>query len=106
MKIPDWWQALLLALAAYRTWRLIGLDTITAGWRHRVTRLGVWRNEDTIPFDYRAGLAEWLQCPWCLGSWCALVWWVVWELWPHGALVAAAPFAVASAVGLIAGRLE
>ncbi len=90
--IPNWYAALLLALAAYRVWRLFALDTIL----------------DPV----RRGLAsgsrreEFLTCPFCLGSWIALASWVAWVAWPHGTLVAAAPFAIMAVVGLVGSRLD
>ncbi len=97
MSAPDWWQATLLALAAYRCWRLLGWDDITEPARLWAVRFG----KD----GYRAKLAAFLQCGWCLGTWLALAWWAAWEAWPHGALVAAAPLAIAAAVGSLA-RLD
>jgi len=55
---------LLIALAAYRAWRLLALDAIAAPLRLRL----------------RGCAAELVSCPWCLGTWLtagfwALAWW-------------------------------
>jgi Protein of unknown function (DUF1360) len=101
--VPGPWQAVLLALAAYRLWRLAALDVITQQLRHWVTR---WPGfEDAVPTGYRAELAQFIQCPWCLGFWVAACWWAAWIAWPHAALVAAAPFAISAAVGVL-GRFD
>lgn len=95
--VPDWWQFVLLTLAAYRVWRLGAWDKVTERWRFRLVRFN--------RLGYRAGLAEFMQCPWCLGFWIVLAWWAAWLAWPHGTLVAAAPFALSTAVGTL-GRLD
>ena len=86
--IPSWYALILLTLAAYRTWRLLAEDTILDRPRSRLIR--------------REGVSEFVSCPWCLGFWLAVVWWAAWWAWPHGVLVAAAPFAVSALVGLFA----
>lgn len=89
--IPGVWAFALLALASYRSWRLLAEDSI-------LNRPRAWavRSE---------GVSEFLSCPWCAGFWVALAWWGAWLLWPHGALVAAVPFALAAAVGAAASLL-
>jgi len=96
--VPDWWQALLLALAAYRFWRLLAWDEITEPARLRLVRYGK-RN-------YRAKLADFIQCPYCLGAWISIAWWGAWMLNEHWTTVAAVPFAISTAVVLIAVRHE
>lgn len=93
MRIPDWWQFLLLATANYRLWRLLAVDEI--GDRPRNWLL------DRAPW-----MQKWLECPWCAGAWLAVGWWGAWQAWPHGSLVAAAPFAISLAAGLIARNLD
>ncbi len=101
--IPSWLGLILLALAAYRTWRLLAEDTILDPVRGRIYR---WVD----PESKRAmRLYEFLSCPWCLGTWVAAMWWASWYVWPHGTSIVAAPFAVAALVGVIAsvvGALE
>ena len=50
---------LLLVLASYRLWRLLGRDEITKLDRERL-----------LAHD-RVWLTAAIECPWCLGSYCA-----------------------------------
>ncbi len=85
--MPSWLLFVLLVLACYRTWRLIGKDDITQPLRR------------PLPDFVRKGV----ECPWCAGTWLALVGvflthhFVV-ELAPHWLLWAAG---VACGVGLL-----
>lgn len=90
--IPAAWPFALLALAAYRSWRLLAVDTI-------LDRPRAWlvRSE---------GASEWLNCPWCSGAWVALIWWAAWFAYPHGALVATVPFALSAALAAVAQTLD
>jgi hypothetical protein len=76
----------LVALAAYRSWKLVGDDDIAAGFRARLP----------------AGPGTFVGCPWCAGSWVAAGWWAAWEQWPDGTATAAIPFALATLVGVLA----
>jgi hypothetical protein len=101
--IPDWWTLILLGLAAYRIYRLIAMDTlldIPRAWLVGLPRN--WREGMALPQGYRSRIAEFLVCPWCLGFWVSLGWWAAWQQWPREALIVAAPFALSTAVGLIA----
>ena len=100
MSIPDWYEALLLSLAAWRVWYLLAEDDILDRPRRYVTRLGSkWEKEgDPVPPGYRIGLANFLTCPYCFGAWVALGWWGAWLIWPHGTLVAAVPFVLSAGV--------
>ena len=49
--------ALLIGMAAYRLWRLVGADSITAGFREAI---------EGVPW-----LWEWVNCHWCSGTWIA-----------------------------------
>lgn len=102
MKVPDWWTLVLLGGASFRVFRLIAMDTILDKPRGWLVGLGVWKEGMPVPSNYRKGLAEFLVCPWCLGFWVTLAWWLAWQEWSHGALVVAAPFAISAAVGLLA----
>lgn len=86
--IPNWWQFLLLALAAYRVWRLIAFDEVTA---HARSRLAGHPTLETFT-----------RCPWCFGFWITLALWAAWWVWPHPILVALAPLAISTLVGLTA----
>ena len=93
---PGPWAFALLALAAFRVWKLAADDAIL-----------------DRPRDWllaRAGtsskLALFLVCPWCAGFWITVAWWAAWWTWPHWTLAAAAPFALSAAVGLLASALD
>lgn len=105
MSVPGWWALVLLALAAFRIFRLVGEDTILDGPRSRLLRLGNWQEGQPVPSAYRAKWAEFITCPWCAGFWITLAWWGAWQVWPHGSLVVAAPLAISALVGLVA-RLD
>jgi hypothetical protein len=78
---------------------------------HRVTRLAV---EDTIadrPRNWvfmRTPWPEWteklLSCPWCFGWWASLACAVLYLNWPVVTVALALPWALSSAVGLLAAR--
>ena len=86
MTFPNWYGLLLLALAAYRTWKLLAEDTITEGLRKRIGP-----GKRTV----------FLECPWCAGFWIALAWWGLYQLWPSGTLIAAIPFVASAIVGIL-----
>lgn len=48
-------EILIIGLVAYRLWRIIGKDSITAGLRDRL--------------DRHPRLDDFIGCPWCLGFW-------------------------------------
>lgn len=103
MSIPSPWAFALLTLAAFRTWRLLAIDTfpLVEKLRNRV----IWKGpigDQRIRFS----LAEFLKCPYCLGAWVTLGWWGAWLAWPQGTVVAAVPFALSAAIGTWATRLD
>lgn len=62
--------AVLIALTAYRIWRLVALDAVTDSLRLRF-----------VPPASKREL--FLECPWCLGTWlAAVVWGVTWAFVP------------------------
>ena len=101
----SWLAALILALAAWRVWHLLAEDLILEPVRRYVTRLpDDWEEGDKIPSSYRENVAEFINCPFCLGFWVALGWVGAYALWPDATLWVAAPFALnAAAIG--AGRI-
>ncbi len=99
--IPSWWQFVILALAAFRIWRLIGIDDITAGLRDRVTHRSM---ADTD--GYRPTFDKFLGCPWCAAAWIALALTAAWWIWPHATLLVCVPFAVSAVVGLVSKNLD
>ena len=100
MNIPDWYEIILLSLAAWRIFQLIAVDSILDRPRRYVTRLGKkWEKEgDALPKEYREKWALFLQCPYCLGFWIGLAWWGAWLIWPYETLVAAVPFVISAGV--------
>jgi hypothetical protein len=93
-RIPDWWEFVLLFLAAYRFWRLLALDAVIDRWRQPVLR--------RIPEKLHEGV----ECPFCFGFWVVAGWWLAWQAWPHWTLVAATPFALSAAVGVFTVRFD
>jgi hypothetical protein len=90
----------LLILASHRVTRLIGWDTLTARWRARLTGYSDTGERNRYPHN-RKTLGEFIHCPWCLGFWVSLAWYLAWQEWPQGTLDVAIPFAISSAVGLV-----
>lgn len=104
MTLPEPWVGVLLALAAYRVFRIVGYDTITQPVRERVTG---YKDSDELPADVeRAYLAKLVRCPWCLGWWISLGVWLVYETWPYTTARLAVPFALSAAVGMIGRNLD
>lgn len=95
--IPSFLGLTLLGLAAYRTWRIVGEDTIT----ERLRKQFAWKFNKSGGPTRSVAVLDFISCPWCLGFWIALAWWGAWQLWPHATLVAAGAMAVAAVVGLI-----
>jgi hypothetical protein len=96
VNVPDWYEAVLLALAAWRSFQLVAFDDILDRPRRYVTRLGSeWTQEgDKVPDDYRFRLANFITCPYCMGAWITAAWWGAWQVWPHSTLVVAALLAL------------
>lgn len=98
--VPSVWEALLLALAAYRTWRLLAEDSILDRPRRWLLHLGPdWQEDgDPVPDDYRQPWAVFLTCVYCAGSWSAVGWWAAWLVFGDWALMFAVPWALSSLV--------
>jgi hypothetical protein len=90
----------ILILASHRVTRLIGWDTITARWRSRLIGYGDDGQRNRWPANHKT-IGEFVHCPWCLGFWVCLAWYLAWRQWPESTLTVAIPFALSSAVGLI-----
>lgn len=101
-----WWlDALLLALAAWRVWHLLAEDLILEPARRYITRLPQdWKEGDRLPDRYRDGLADFINCPFCLGFWVALGWVGLYAVSAYWALWIALPFAL-NALAIGVGRL-
>jgi hypothetical protein len=86
VNIPNWYEALLLALAAWRVFQLLSEDEILERPRRYVT----------ARLDEKWEL--FLLCPYCAGFWIGVVWWVAWLIWPYETLVVAVPWAISAGV--------
>ncbi len=98
--IPDWWEFALLALAAFRVWKLLAEDVIFDRFRERLLELF-----ETNPARASA-IFGFLACGWCLGFWVAVAWWLAWLVWSYGVLVFATPWALATIVGVLVQALN
>lgn len=99
MSVPDWWEVLLLSLAAYRVFRLIAEDDILEGPRRRLLRMAAdWEEGQDLPEEYRDKLALFIDCPACCGFWISVAWFGVWQIFPHETLVFAAVWAISAIV--------
>ena len=102
MTIPEPWEAVLLALAAYRLWRLLALDEILRPVRERAIHRAEKPGEIYVgKGSYREELDIFVHCPWCLGFWIALGFTGAWWAWPDATLTVAVPLAASAAVGLL-----
>jgi hypothetical protein len=88
VSIPNWYEFLLLGLAAWRTYQFIGQDTIIDRPRRYITSKS--EHVETM-----------IECPYCSGFWIALVWWGAFQLWEHGSVVVAAAIALTALVPII-----
>jgi len=94
--IPEPWEFALLALAAFRIWKLIGDDAV-------LDRPRAWALAQLdARFSNKGDVLDYfITCPWCAGFWISLAWWGAWLLWPHGTLVAAALWSLSAVVGYL-----
>jgi len=105
--IPDWFSFVVLALAAYRTWRLIAEDDILNRPRKWLLRLPrEWADGDEEVDGYRKELHLFLFCPWCAGFWISLAWWGAWMIFGDWATVFAVPWAMSLIVGVVRRNLD
>lgn len=113
---PGWWTVVLLALAAFRTYRLAARDTITEPIRGAVT----YPDEEAVTLDHvpvdrirvvgevelpkplRVYVSTLLRCPWCLGFYSSVGWWLAWSAEPRWTLWIAVPWALSGLLGLAA----
>lgn len=103
MTYPTSYETILLIAAAYRTFRLIGYDTVLNPLRERIVRRSKAQEDPSL---YRRDLDVFLHCPWCLGFWSAVGWWLAWTQWESFTIWFAVPFAIAAGVGLITKNLD
>ncbi len=99
MNAPDAWEAVLLGLAAWRTFQLIAFDEILDRPRRWVLRLGDWHEGDPVEDfpkeEYRLSAARFMTCPYCLGAWIAGSWWLAFQCSERWSLIFASLFALA-----------
>jgi hypothetical protein len=106
MSIPNWFEFALLSLAAYRVFRLLSEDTVLDRPREYVVGLSGWQEGRPTPPGYRVRLAEFLLCSSCFGFWISVAWWLSYQLWEYGTVVAAVPFAISTVVIAVASLLN
>ena len=82
-------EILVVGIVAYRLWRIVGADTIT----------------EPVREGRSDGVREFLECPWCSGTWIAFVVTVgAWAAgWVSGPPVLVA-LGAAAVVGLVGDR--
>lgn len=93
--IPDWWEAVILGLAAWRVFHLLAFDDILNVPRNYISGLS---QRATSRAGGREKVMEFIECPYCFGFWIALAWWGAWYIWPHETLVAGVPFMLSAAL--------
>lgn len=93
MKIPDWYELVLLGIASWRTFNLLAYDKILEGPRRWLTRLPYdWDATKELPEEYKMKWALFINCPYCAGFWVGVVWFAAWEITPFWTTVATIPF--------------
>lgn len=103
MRLPDWWEFLLLALAACRLTRLAGWDVFPLAITVRDWVVGRYE-PDMRP--RREWLDHMLACPFCVGWWISLGLYGLWLAAPTVTLYMAVPLALSGTVGLISKNLD
>jgi hypothetical protein len=100
MEIPNWYSLFLVSAAAWRTFQLISQDEILDRPRRWFMRLGdSWKKDgDPVPDNYRVQWALFILCPYCLGAWVGLAWWVAWQIDSFWTEVVAIPFVISAGV--------
>jgi hypothetical protein len=121
LREPSWWEFVLLGLAAFRVYRLIARDTVTEPIREAISypdaaavslddsadRIEVvGEGFPSLPKSWRVYLSTLLRCPWCMGFYVSVAWWIFWLVAPHAALWLATPWAIAAVVALLAKNLD
>lgn len=117
------WEFVVVALGAFRLWRIAARDTITEKAREAVTGYDddeapplkaaeSSRPPSTIEDENRYGswrvsvyLSALIRCPWCLGFYVSVGTYVAWRLWPDATIVAATVLALSTLLGLL-GKLD
>jgi hypothetical protein len=90
VSVPEPWEAIILALATYRVYRLLAEDTI-------LDRPRAWLIK-RMPAKFTVGLT----CPWCAPPYILAGWFGLWQWEPRWTLVFASFAAILTAVGMMA----
>lgn len=126
MRHPDWYALVLAALAVWRSYRLGAVDEITERPRGAITlrdwvydswsdeiekrRAGgfdPWDHVSPPPFSRaRYKWARFARCPWCLGFWLSVLWWIAWLAWPAAMIALSVPMALSALVGITQQLME
>lgn len=94
--------AVVIGLAAFRLYRIAGVDSITEPIHGRLNAsrhpVGQW-------------FSELVSCPWCIGWWASLGlaafgWWAGLYTWPEGVLVAIAASTICGVTGSLDNALR
>lgn len=113
--IPEPYHFLLLALVAFRLWRLLAIDDVLERPRRSLVRLPHdWEEGKALPRAYREKWALFIVCPWCAGAWVSLGAYVAYLAtlgeWPDSAGDVAVGlgvwFALSASLGLIRTKLD
>lgn len=121
--IPGPWTSLVLALAVYRVFRLVGWDDLPVVVKARMWVVGAElvqpngsvnrsmkiTNEPDVEPEWRyrrPQLAHFIQCPYCVGFWISVLVYVWWLLSPTSCLYAMFAFALNGAAGIISRNLD
>jgi hypothetical protein len=91
---PGPYEFVILALAAYRLWKLLAEDAI-------LDRPRAWAMAQAERRGHGDLFATWLTCPWCSGLWLTGWVWLWWAVWPN-AIWGASVLAASTIIGLIA----
>lgn len=104
----DFYALAVIALGAYRLFRLVAWDFVLQGPRDRLlgkeTRVSASTTNsitDVIESFRRPRLEKFLRCPWCCGFWCCVILWGAHLAWPRPTLIVATVLASSTLVGLI-----
>ena len=113
--IPEPYEFVLLALIAFRLWRLLAEDDIFEKPRRWLVRLPYeWKEGQALPREYKEKWALFITCPWCAGAWISLLTYVIWMAtlgeWPDSVSDVVVGlgvwFAISASVGLIRTNLD
>jgi hypothetical protein len=101
VEVPKPYSFGLVALAAWRTWKLVGDDRILDRPRDwAVEKLG---GTESVRGTY---WSDFIRCPYCAGAHISFAWWLAWQRDQRKTEIAAVPLAVSAVVGLLGTVLD